>query len=371
MKLLSVFVTAIIVFTSVSFLEAAERVKVAAIFSKTGKAALGNLPALNGIRFAVKEINQQGGLLGKQLELIEFDNHSTAIGSKLAAKKAVKANVIIVFGALWSSHSLAMAPILQAARIPMISPASTNPQITLVGDYIFRTCFVDPFQGKILAKFAFQDLKLKTAGVLINADSQYSEGLAQYFIKQFKSQRGKILFKEHYLEQAVDFSSIIHNIKKFQPEILFLPGHNKDSGHIIKQTRNSKIFTPFIGGDGWSNDMYNIAGNIIEGNFYSLHWHPDKDDEKSRQFVDAYKKYSPEFDDRDALSYDTVSLFADAVNRAASFDPVQIRNALALTKNFQGVTGEISFDKNGDPIKSAVILEYHKGSSIYVKTVLP
>jgi branched-chain amino acid transport system substrate-binding protein len=264
-----------------------------------------------------------------------------------------------------------MAPLFQAAKIPMIAPASTNPQVTLTGNYIFRTCFIDPFQGRILAKFVVKDLKMKTAGVLINANSKYSEGLAKSFIEYFVSQKGEILFEENYLEQTVDFSPIISKIEVFQPEILFLPGHNKDSGYIIRQTRDCKIFTPFIGGDGWSNDLYKIAGKGIEGNFYSLHWHKDSAGIKSRQFVKNYKKHFQEFDDRDALSYDTVCLFIDAVNRTQSLDPVQIRNALASTENFQGVTGKISFDKNGDPIKSAVILKYDKGGSVYVKTMEP
>lgn len=371
MKLLSMFITIVLLILNGSLTYAEETVKVAAIFSKTGKTALGNAPALNGIRFAVKELNQQGGVLGRHLELLEFDNKSTAIGSKMAAKRAVKANVLTVFGALWSSHSLAMAPVFQAAKIPMIAPASTNPQVTLTGDYIFRTCFIDPFQGKILAKFVFQDLKMKTAGVLINANSKYSEGLAKSFVQSFKSQKGKILFEENYLDQTVDFSFLIAKIKMFHPEILFLPGHIKDSGYIIKQTRDNKISTIFIGGDGWNDDLYKIAGNKIAGNFFSEHWHQESSAIKSRQFVAKYKKYFQNFDSRDALSYDAVCLFADAVNRAGSLEPVKIRDALAATKNFKGVTGNITFNDNGDPIKPAVILKFDKGTSIYVKTVAP
>lgn len=371
MKFLSLIITMVFLILNVSLTSAEETVKVAAIFSKTGKAALGNVPSLNGIRFAVKELNQQGGLLGKQVELLEFDNKSSALGSKLAAEKAIQANVVITFGALWSSHSFAMAQVFQAAKIPMITPASTNPQVTLVGDFIFRACFIDSFQGKVLAKFVVQDLKMKTAGVLINANSKYSEGLAKSFIEYFKGHNGQILFEENYLEQTVDFSSLIAKIKTFQPEILFLPAHDKDAGYIIKQTRDSKILTPFIGGDAWSNDLYNIAGNKIEGNFFSHHWHQKSSENKSRKFVTKYKKHFQNLDDRDALSYDTVFLFADAVHRAASLAPAKIRDALAVTKNFKGVTGNISFDKNGDPIKSAVILKFDKGTSVYVKTVAP
>jgi len=371
MKVVLCIITLVFLNLNVSLICAEEPVKIAAIFSKTGKAALGNLPALNGIRFGVKELNQKGGLLGRPVALLEFDNKSTAIGSKMAAKKAVKANVITAFGALWSSHSLAMAPVFQKAKIPMITPGSTYPQITLVGNYIFRTCFIDSFQGKILAKFVFQDLKMRTVGVLINANSKYSEGLAKSFIEYFKRHNGKVLFEENYLEQTIDFSNLISKIKKFEPEILFLPDHIKDSGYIIKQTRDRKILTPFIGGDGWSNDLYKITGDEITGYFYSLHWYQDSPGEKSRKFVADYKQYFKKFDDRDALSYDSVCLFADAVHRAGSFKPSEIRDALAATQNFNGVTGSITFNENGDPIKPAVILKFEKGTSVYVKTISP
>ena len=371
MKFLSLLIAMVISFLNVSFPEAAETVKVAAIFAKTGKAALDNAMALNGVRFAVEELNQQGGILGKQIKLIELDNKSTALGSKFAAEKAVKANVIIVFGANWSSHSLAMAPVFQAAKIPMISPCSTNPQVTLVGDYIFRICFIDPFQGRVMASFAFQDLKAKTAAVLINANSKFSEGLAKYFVQNYKKDGGKILFEGNYLEQTVNFSFLINKIKALEPEVVFLPGHSKDSAFIIKQARDTGISTTFIGGDGWNDTMYKIVGNVIEGNYYSDHWHQDTSNKKSQQFVEKYRKRSEEFGIANALSFDCVFLFADAVGRSGSLDPVQIRNAIAATKNFQGVTGNIKFDKNGDPIKSAVILKFDKGTSVYVKTVAP
>ena len=159
---------------SASFSEAAEKVTIASIFGKTGPSAHGNKGTIEGIRFAVQELNQQGGLLGKQVEILEYDNQSTPLHSKLAAEKAVKAGVIAVFGANWSSNSLAMAPVLQAAKIPMISPFSTNPDVTIVGDYIFRICFIDSFQGPVMARFAFQVLKAKTAAILINVNSRYS-----------------------------------------------------------------------------------------------------------------------------------------------------------------------------------------------------
>jgi branched-chain amino acid transport system substrate-binding protein len=352
-------------------LEAGETIKAAAIFSKTGKAAFDNTTALNGVRYAVDELNQNGGLFGSQIELIELDNKSTALGSKIAAKKAVDAGAVIVFGAVWSSHSLAMAPVLQTAGIPMISPYSTHPGLTLIGDYIFRICYTDPFQGKIMASFAFHDLKAKTAAVLTNVSNKFSESLSEYFIDNYRHLGGRVLFEKSYLEKTSDFTSILDDIKKYNPDVIFLPGHMKDSAFIIKQARLNGIKTVFLGGDGWNDFIYKIVGNIVEGSYYTNHWHQDGTGDINRQFMKKYERQNRELDPGYALAEDCVFLFADAVRRANSLKPALIRDAMAATENFEGVTGTISFDKNGDPIKSVVILKFENGSSVYVKTVEP
>ncbi len=371
MRLLTVIIVIASLFVSTSQIKAEETVKVGAIFAKTGKAAMDSELVLSGIRFAIEDLNEQGGVLGKQLKLIEFDNRGTPIGAKIAAEKAVKAGVITVFGSNWSSHSLAMAPTLQAAGIPMISPISTNPAVTRVGNYIFRICYIDPFQGRVLADFAVNDLKAKTAGVLVNVDDKYSEGLADFFIDSYRQKGGHILFIENYLEKTSDFSSFFEKSKKYKPDVLFHPGHTKVSAFVLKQAREEGINTIFIGGDGWNDSMYKIAGSHIEGNYYSNHWHQDSSNQKSRQFVKKLKNRLLKFNPETALSNDCVFLFADAVRRASSFEPARIRDAIASTKGFQGVTGDISFNENGDPIKSAVILKFDNGTSVYVKTVEP
>lgn len=349
----------------------ADRVKVAAIFAKSSKMAYGNFEALNAVRFAVETLNRQGGLLGRPLELLEIDNRGTAIGSKIAAEKAVAANVVTVFGANWSSHSLAMAPVLQAAKIPMITPISTNPAVTRVGDYIFRVCYTDPFQGVVLARFAFDDLKARSAGLLVNVDDKYSEDLAEFFMEDFKAAGGRISFVENYLENASDFSALFEKIEAHQPDVVFHPGHTKMSAYVLKQARKNGIKTVFLGGDGWNDSMYKIGGSALDGSYYTNHWHPDSLSPKSREFVAAYEAAGMAYIPVSALSQDCVSLFADAVRRAGSFDPVRIRRALAATKNFEGVTGTISFNPTRDPVKSAVILQFEKGGSLFVKTVDP
>jgi branched-chain amino acid transport system substrate-binding protein len=371
MRLFSFFLALWVLCLTPAVGQAGQTIKVAAIFSKTGKAALSNTHALAGIRFAIKDVNQQGGVLGKPIELVEFDNQSTALGSKTAAKQAVAAGVVTAFGASWSSHSLAMAPIFQNARIPMISPNSTHREVTLAGDFIFRVCYTDPFQGRLMANFAFQDLKAETAAVLVNVDRKYSEGLADAFIRSYGHQGGKIVFVEDYLEKTADFTPILKKIQTVQPQVIFHPGHTKVSAFVLKQARDMGILTPFIGGDAWNDSMYGLVGNLIEGSFYSTHWHPDMPGKKNRQFIERYQQRSRTFDPGNALSEEAVLIFRDAVGRAKSIDPVKIRNAIAATENFIGITGNIRFDQNGDPIKSAVILKFEKGGSVYVKTIAP
>lgn len=367
----TVFLWLMVFYSNSTAVHSAESVKIGAIFAKTGKMAFGNIEALNAVRYAVEKLNNQGGVLNKKLELVEFDNHGTAIGSKIAAGKAVESGVVIVFGANWSSHSLAMAPVLQTAKIPMITPISTNPEVTRVGNYIFRICFTDPFQGIVLSQFAINDLKVKSAAVLTNVDDKYSEGLTRFFIENFKYNGGQILFVENYLENTSDFSSFINKIKQFRPDVVFHPGHTKMSAFVLKQARKQDVDIPFLGGDGWNDSMYKIAGSSIEGNYYSNHWHQDHKGMRSIQFVKEYKEKNWVPHPVSALAEDCVFLFADAVKRSKSFEPALIRDAIAETKYFQGITGSISFDVNGDPIKSAVVLKFEDGRSVFVKSVDP
>ncbi|MBU3917875.1 ABC transporter substrate-binding protein, partial [bacterium] len=214
-------------------------------------------------RFAIDEINEKGGWFGKRIELLEFDNESTPLGSKNAAKKAIQENVSAVIGASWSSNSLAAAPVLQQAGIPMITPASTNPKVTTVGHCIFRIPFLDSFQGVVMADFAIFELKAKTASILINVDNQYSTGLAEIFINRFKEQGGKILSKGNYLQDAANFTPLLKQVKELNPEVTFVPGYPRDSALIIKQARKMAVTTIFLGGDGWSDRMYEYAGEEL------------------------------------------------------------------------------------------------------------
>lgn len=372
MKSMMCIVSIICLISMVSVGETSETVKVAAVFGITGDGATMIFPLLKGARFAVEEVNAQGGLLGKRVKLIEFDNKGSALGSKLAAQQAVKAGVVAVIRASFSSNSLAMAPVLQEANIPMISPNSTNPQVTKVGDYIFRVCFIDSFQGASMADFAIQDLKANTAVVLTNTGDKYSMGLAEVFIKQFQAQGNRILWEGDYQSEATNFSSQLEQVKRVNPDVVFVPEYYRDSGYIIKQARNMGITVPFLGGDGWGEGMYDYGGTAIQGNYFSSHWHQDSPHPRSREFVKNYiDKYGEIENVGVPLAYDAVMLMADAIRRANSLEPRRIRDALAATTNFQGVTGVISFDENRNPVKSVVILKFDKEKPVFVKMIEP
>ncbi|MBF0574191.1 MAG: ABC transporter substrate-binding protein, partial [Desulfamplus sp.] len=330
----------------INFVSAAETIKVAAIMAKSGEAIQqvegATTPALVGIRYAIEDINKQGGILGKQIELLEFDNKSMAIGAKIAAEEAVKAGVVAILGDVWSSHSLAVAPVAQAAKIPMISPMSTNPKVTLVGDYIFRVCFIDPFQGLVMANFAVDALKAKSAVVLTNTTEAYSMGLADFFKDKFKQKGGEILWEGDYLSKTTDFTALLEKVKSFNPNVIFIPGAARESSYIIKQSREMGMKSTFLGGDAWFEAMWTYGGDAVEGSYYSSHWHPDIANELSKTFIKEHNYTSAK--SGVPLGYDAGMLLADAIRRANSFDPTQIRNAVASTQNFQGLTGKISFD---------------------------
>ncbi len=352
---------------------AAEPVKIAAIFAQTGIAAVNNAPYSQMIELAIEELNRKGGLLGRSVELILLDNKSTPLGSMSAAKKAVQLQATAVIGAIWSSHSLAAAPVLQQSGIPMITPISTNPKVTGIGNYVFRVCFIDSFQGKAMAQFAYNKLGAKTAIVLEIINEEFSLTLSEYFVESFMKYGGKVLLKSSYKNNAVDFALLLDKVKVLPSDVVYVPGYARDSGLLIKQAVSMGMHTTFLGGDGW-NQIYDYGGAAVEGNFYSAAWHPDVPYAKSIHLQKIYsQKYKNSLTHTGApLAYDAVMLLADAVLRAGTLDRSKIRNALAETEGFQGATGTITFDEQGDPLnKEVIILKLEKGGAAYFKSIKP
>jgi branched-chain amino acid transport system substrate-binding protein len=327
------------------------------------------------VEFSVEEINNQGGLLGRPVKLIILDNKSSPIGSSMAARKAVQLGVPAVIGAAWSSHSLQIAPILQQAKIPMITGPSTNPKVTRIGNYIFRTCFIDSFQAQAMAQFAYTELGARTAIVLEIINEEYSLTLAELFSSSYQQYGGKVVLKGSYTNDAVDFANLLKKVKTLQPDVVYVPGYSRDSGLLMKQAASMEIQTTFLGADGWAQLIkYDIGGNALEGNYYSAHWHHDVSFPQSIHMKKMYyQKYKSKIPHINApLSYDAVMLLTDAIRRANSLDAKKIRDALAETKGFQGATGTITFDEHGDPLnKPVVIMKLGKDAPMYFKSIQP
>jgi branched-chain amino acid transport system substrate-binding protein len=349
-------------------------VELGVIVAQTGKARDYGSAAIRGARLAADEINQQGGVWGHRLELVVFDNRSTALDSKQAALDAVSRKVVGVVGAVWSTHSLAVGPVLQKNHTPMISPGSTAPEVTQGGHYLFRTCYTDDFQGKLMADFAFNDGGYRRAAVLSNFSETYSKILARYFSANFVYNGGDVVYEEGYNGSAADFKQLLTPLVALKPDVVFIPGYSQDSGLIIRQARNMGISATFMGGDAWETAVADFAGEGLEGSYFSTFWHPNLPYPRNKAFLQRFKSsfgeikisaYVP-------LAYDAVWLFADAINRSKSLDPEKIRDALAATRNFAGATGRYSFNAYGDPVKKgASILKFTQGKWVFYKAYEP
>jgi branched-chain amino acid transport system substrate-binding protein len=288
-------------------------------------------------------------------------------------KLITKDHVAAVLGEVASKVSLAGAPVCQQYGVPMISPSSTNPEVTQKGDMIFRVCFIDPFQGFACAKFAHDDLKVTKVGVLFDQANAYSVGLKDEFDKSFKKLGGEIVSEQAYNEGDADFNAQLTRIRETNPEVLFVPGYYTDVANIALQARKLGMKMPLLGGDGWdSEDLAKNAGEAIEGCYYSNHYAADQPTPEIQEFVTKYKaKYGATPDGLAALGYDAARLLFDAMGRAKSLKGADLRDAIATTEGFKGVTGVISINENRDAVKPAVIVEMKKGKPVYRATIKP
>ncbi len=342
--------------------------------SMTGAEATFGISTRDGIALAVEEWNKNGGLLGKQIELKAYDNQGKPEEARLSVEKLINIdNVVAVLGEVASTRSLAGAPVAQQNKVPMISPSSTNPAVTQKGNFIFRVCFIDPFQGEVMAKFAFNNLKLKKGAILRDSKSDYSMGLANYFIKTFEALGGQIVGDEKYVSGDVDFKAQLTNLKSKQPEFIFVPGYYTEVGLIARQAREQGIKAPLLGGDGWDSDkLTEIGGESIQGSYFSNHYTQEDPRSEVQNFIKTYQaRFGSKPDALAASGYDAARILFEAIKSANSVEGEKVRDALSHTKNFKGVTGNITINENRDATKSAVVLQVEGKAFKYVATVEP
>src|SRR5262245_47785793 len=348
--------------------------------SLTGKEATFGVSSHEGTLLAIEEINAAGGVLGKKLQLLTEDDLSKPGEPATVVNKLISRDgVIAILGEVASSRSLEAAPICQQNKIPMISPSSTNPKVTQVGDFIFRVCFIDPFQGTVMANFATKTLKAKKVAIFTDVKSDYSKGLAKFFKESFVDSSGQIVAELDFNGGDKDFKAQLTAIKSANPDAVFVPGYYTDAALICIQAKQLGLNVPLFGGDGWeSEDLVKIGKDAVEGQYFSTHYHPDVSSPRSKAFVEAYKKRwknsdgTPKLPDAmAALGYDSAMILADAIKRAGTTDGPKVRDALAASKDFDGVTGKTTINEKRDATKSAVILQVKDGKFRYVETINP
>jgi branched-chain amino acid transport system substrate-binding protein len=311
---------------------------------------------------------------GRRVRIELADDQGKTDEAVAAVRRLIdEKTVAAILGADSSTHSIAMAAIAQARGVPMITPSSTHPQVTETGDYIFRVCFIDPFQGAVMARFAREDLKAKKVSILRDVKNEYSVGLADFFKEKFVSLGGQVVSVQAYAESGTDAKGQLAAIRAAKPDLIYLPGYYTDAGMIVRQARAMGIQAAFAGGDGWDAEkLFEIGGEALEGSYFTNHYSPEGNDPVLRAFVETYrKKYNAVPDSGVALSFDAATLLFDAMGRAAQPRGAALRDAIAATKNFPGVTGSITLDARRNAQKPAVILRIEKGRTVYVKTVQP
>lgn len=350
----------------------ADTIKVGANLEMTGGSASYGISSKNAIELAFKEINEKGGINGKQLELVVADNKSEAAEATNAMQKLVSQdNVVAVIGPNLSSSVIAASAINNSAKVLDIAPMATNPYVTVdqasgkTKDFNYHTCFIDPFQGTVMAKFATAELGVGNAAILIDNSSDYAKGLAQFFKENFVKEGGAVTAEESYLQKDTDFKATLTKIKATNPDFLYVPGYYQEVGLIVKQARELGMNMPIAGGDGWdSAKMPEIAGAAALNNtYFSSLYSPEDSSDINKNFVAAYEKaYGQKPDVFAALSYDSALLVAEAIKNAGSTEPAKISEAMAKINGFSGVSGSVTFDDKHNPVKSAVILEYKDGA---------
>ena len=354
---------------------APEPIKVGQYASLTGKEASFGQSSHQGVVLAVEELNARGGVLGRPVEFLVEDIGSKSGESATAVKKLIaRDGVVAVLGGNASTNSLEAAPICQAAHVPMIAISSTNPKVTAMGTYIFRACFIDPFQGAVLAKFARDILHARRVALLTSVSAPYSVGLSRVFRERFTAAGGEIIAEQKYTEGDKDFRAQLTAIKALSPDAIAATGYYTEAALICQQARDLAINLPIFGGDGWeAPQLIELGGKAVEGTYYSTHYSAESPAPEVRAFI---KKFQARYDGATpdavaALGYDAMMLLADAITRAGTTEGPRVRDALATTKDFPGITGRTTIDADRNTSKPAIILTVKDGRVQFVGSVTP
>jgi len=357
----------------------ADTIRVGLNYELTGGAATYGQGLVDGIELAIEEVNKEG-ILGKKIETVKADNKSEDTeAANVSSKLATRDNVVVLLGPATSGNTKAATPAAMQNKIPLISGSATEDGITIDGngnvrDYIFKTCFNDSFQGIMMAEFAFNDLGAKNAAILADTTSDYAQGLSKNFNETFTNLGGSIVTMEAYQQKDTDFKAVLTNIKGENPDVLFVPGYYEEVGLIVRQARELGLNIPILGGDGYeSPKLIEIAGKeSLNDVYYSSHYSPLDDTEEVAKFKESFKaKYGNYPDAFNALGYDMIYFLKDALIRAGEADPEKLKEALAATKDFKGVTGTLSIDEKHNPLKSVTILELKEGEPTFLKKLDP
>lgn len=358
-----------------------DTIKIGANLELSGEVASYGQSIAEGVDLAVEEINNSGGVDGKKIEIVKVDNKSdNAEAASVATRLTSQEKVLAIIGAATSGNTLAQAQIANDTKTVLLSPSGTAPNVTVndngtINEYVFRTSYIDPFQGTVAANFAANELKVKTAAIYSDSASDYAKGLAASFKETFEAAGGKVIAEESYVAGDTDFRSTLTRIKSAKSEFVFIPGYYEEVGLIVKQARELGISVPLMGADGWdSPTLVDLAGgDTLNNTFITNHYSSQDPDQKIQDFVTKFKEKNKDKSPNafNALGYDSVYLLVDAIKRAGSLDSENIKDALAETKDLQLVTGVVTIDKKHNPIKSATILEYVDGEQTFKTKVNP
>ncbi len=360
---------------------AAQGVKIGMVYELTGNTASYGTSAANGAKLAFKEINAAGGVLGKQIQIVIADNKGEPSESTNAMAKVITQDkVAAVTGITVSSCGIAASAVAEGNKIPFMAAAAVNPKVTVdertgkVKEWTFRACFIDSFQGKVGADFALKGLKARKAAILTDSASDYSKGLTGIFKEAFTAGGGKVVAVEAYLQKDQDYKPVLTKIKAQNPDLLYIPGYYEDVGKIVKQARELGITVPVLGADAWDSPvLVEMGGPQALNNTYFTNFYSTEDKNPvSNRFVEAYKKeYGQTPDSMAAMGYDAAYLLVDAIKRANSTDANKIREALAATKNFKSVSGDMNLNETHDAVRGVVIIEMKDGKQVYKETIRP